>query len=56
MEWLGDDLKKVETQDGVTEEETVQAMEALAKLHATFWNTPEPRLSRPVSRRRSPWR
>jgi len=42
MEWLGDDLKKVETQDGVTEEETVQAMEALAKLHATFWNTPEP--------------
>jgi hypothetical protein len=37
MEWLGDDLKKVETQDGTTEEETVQAMTTLAKLHASFW-------------------
>jgi hypothetical protein len=42
MEWLGDDLKKVETQDGITEEECVQCMEGLARLHAAFWNTDTP--------------
>ena len=37
---LGDDLKKVEAdKNGVTEEECVQAMEAMAKIHARFWNS-----------------
>lgn len=42
MEWLGDDLKLVHTADGISEEETIQAMQAIAKLHAAWWNTPEP--------------
>eukprot|EP01048_Picozoa_sp_COSAG05_P016556 COSAG05_NODE_2145_length_3481_cov_4.068007_2_plen_339_part_00 len=42
MEYLGDDLKKVELESGITEEETVQAMTALANLHATFWNSDDP--------------
>ena len=41
IEWLGDDLKKVDLKDGVTEEETVQAMTTLARLHAAWWNTEE---------------
>jgi len=44
MEWLGDDLKKVEGVDGVSVEETTQAMVELAKLHAAFWNTTDPDL------------
>eukprot|EP01043_Picozoa_sp_COSAG02_P046070 COSAG02_NODE_4277_length_5558_cov_8.385968_5_plen_275_part_00 len=41
MEWLGDDLKLVHAADGIGEEETVQAMQAIAKLHAAWWNTDE---------------
>jgi|EP01046_Picozoa_sp_COSAG06_P016028 hypothetical protein len=39
MEWLGDDLKIVEGADGISEEETIQAMRAVATLHAAWWNT-----------------
>jgi len=39
MEYLGDDLKKAETEDGISEEECEQAMEAIAKIHARFWNS-----------------
>jgi hypothetical protein len=41
MEWLGDDLKKVEVANGCTAEEVKEATEAIAKIHALFWNNAE---------------
>jgi hypothetical protein len=38
MEYLGDDLKKVDMTLGMDELELRQSVVAAAKLHATFWN------------------